>query len=198
MYTCTENASYYTPSCDISWKFLGEIAVGLALTPLSTIIHEYGHALAAYLLYNDAKPRITLDNYGYKGGVCIYYNSTLSKLGKRVGSDNTQALIAFAGPATTMITAIALLRLIPGNGYIHTQVFSNTTYALSTLVQDAFWTEKITAFEPRHDFLDIKILKGTFAASTLIIISVALGIFSMYSIFSNVMICTPYDLLTLS
>lgn len=192
MYNRAQNACHYTPRCEISWKFLGELITSAVLIPLSTIIHESGHALAAYLLYNDAKPRITLYSYGYAGGFCDYNSTALSKLGERVGYTNVRALTAAAGPAATMITSIALSRLIPGNGYIHIGLFCNMAYAVSALAEKAFWTKEIEDFEPRHDFLAIKMLKGTFAASTLIIISVALGIFSFYSIFNNVLTCKDY------
>jgi hypothetical protein len=145
-----------------------------------TLIHESGHAIAAYLLYKNANPRITLNGYGFKGGRCIGDVRLHSKMGKWVGKRNASALTAAAGPVTVMITALALHYFYPGNGISSVTLHDNTIYALSTFKEKAFFRRTPYNSPIGHDFVRIKIAKGIRIATLFIIINLAVEIFSIY------------------
>lgn len=152
--------------------------LGVVALPLPTLIHEAGHAIAAQLFYKNAKPRIVLINYGYKGGRCLYSDRSLSKLGRSVGKRNRNAIISAAGPVAEMIAALALSYFYPGNGISTIAIHSNTAYALSTFAKKSFFTNTPSNFDANHDFVQIKVEKGVLAATLLILISLAVEFFS--------------------
>jgi hypothetical protein len=157
-----------------------QLALGFIAKPLPTLIHEAGHAIAAQLFYKNAKPRIVLIKYGYNGGYCRYNARSLSKLGRLAGKHNSEAMVSAAGPVAELIAALALSYFYPGNGISTITIHYNTDYALSTFQQKAFFTNTPSNFYAKHDFVQIKVAKGVLAATLLILISLAVEIFSIY------------------
>lgn len=172
-----------TATCNIELSMLGQFAIGLVALPLTTIIHESGHAIANHLLFTNAKPKIKLNNYGYGGGSCSSDRSSLSKTGEWLGKSNAEAITDAAGPIVEMAASLALLRFCPGNGVSSISLMFNAFYAISALSEKHFFTRKVADLNHvGHDFVGVKINKGGLAANTLIISSVALGIFAFYSL----------------
>ena len=178
------SARVCTSMCNTGFDVLGRFAIGLAMIPLQTIIHESGHAIASHLLFTNSKPKIKLIDYGYGGGSCRFDPTVLSKTGRWLGSSNALAICSAAGPVVQMATALALLRFFPGNGYSAVALAANSSYAISALFQKSFYTNGKEA--DTHDFIDVKINKGKIVAGTLIITSIALGIFGIYSLMTQV------------
>lgn len=160
---------------------IGQAAIGYAALPLINIIHESGHAIVAHLLYRNAKPKIELTNYGYGNASCSFTSISLSKVGEWVGASNARALVSAAGPVIQMTTSLALLKFFPGNGISFISLVGNGCYAFSALSQKDFYTKQ-NENNNEHDFINVKIFKGRLAAETLIVTSVALGIFGTYSL----------------
>lgn len=159
---------------------LGQVAIGFAMSPLQVIIHESGHAIAACILHKNANPKIELRNYGYIGGGLRYDGNSLSKVGEWLGISNATAVICAAGPVVDMVTALALLRFFPGNGYSFVGLQKTFYYVISALSEKGFYTNK-KEDDNGHDFVGVKINKGGLAASALIISCVAAQIFATYS-----------------
>jgi hypothetical protein len=174
-----------TAKCNIELDFIGQTAsqaaIGLAALPLINIIHESGHVIANHLLFTNSKPKIKLINYGYGGGLCTSDLTLLSKTGKWLGNSNARAISDAAGPIVQMAASLALLRFFPGNGISWISLIANAFYAISALSEKAFYTNKEEDFN-RHDFVGVKINRGGLAANTLIISSVAAGIFATHSL----------------
>ncbi len=82
--------------CPISFTILDT-------TTRAVLIHEGGHALAASLLYQNARP--TIEIFPLKGGVTTYWPRMLSNLGLYFGSKKADLIISAAGPAAGILTA---------------------------------------------------------------------------------------------
>lgn len=174
-----------TINCNAEFSFIGQCTIGFAALPLITIIHESGHAIAAHLLFKNAKPKIKLESYGYRGGSCSSNEKFLSKTGEWLGNSNAKAICGAAGPIVQMAASLALLQFYPGNGISAISLISNAHYALSAISEKAFLTRKVEDLNHGHDFVNVKIDKGGLAANTLIISSVVLGIFAINSLFQH-------------
>ena len=169
-----------TNVCNAGLDLLGKCAIGFAMMPLQVIIHESGHAIADYLLFTNSNPKIELINYGYRGGSFSSSTTILSKTGQWLERSNALAIHAAAGPVIDMVTSLALLRFFPGNGYSAVVLTANSNYAISTLFEKAFYTNEKE--DNGHDFIGVKINKGKTVAGALMITSIALGIFGIYSL----------------
>lgn len=170
-----------TTLCNLGFHLIVQVPIGLATLPLQTLIHESGHAFAARILYKNANPKITLNSYGFKGGSCSSNKYNLSKFGKWLGTNNSEAISYAAGPIVDMVTSIALLRFFPGNGYSYIKLLNNVAYAISALSEQAFHTNEVASFDG-HDFVGVKIFSGGSVAGALIITSIALGIYGVNSL----------------
>ncbi len=171
-------------ACNVGASILQRATIGFVLSPIKEIIHESGHAIAAYLLYDNSNPEIKLHGYGYWGGNCSIDSSVLSKIGEVLGPHNSMALFCAAGPVAEMTTSVALLYFFPGNSYSFQALLSNANYALRALEKKEFYSDNIVPFNG-HDFVGVKIYKGSVAAGALITISVALAFFAIYSVIYN-------------
>jgi hypothetical protein len=170
-----------TFSCNLLLYGMGQYAIGVAALPLRTIIHESGHAIAAHLLLKNAKPKIKLVGYGYGGGSCSCNHKSLSKVGEWLGTSNASAIVTAAGPVIEMIASLALSRFFPGNGISCVGSMMNSISAIVPLFEKAFYTGKMED-HIRNDYVKIYIKKGGLAAGTLIITSVVLATFELYSL----------------
>ena len=152
-----------------SWKSTFTYAKAAAATLGLTFLHECGHALAATALYKNADPEIsfsfdpTLSWFSF-GGRCKYTASTLSALGKRLGSSNSEALVAAAGPATDIISLLALSKLTGGDRQT-AQLLSLKAINLSLYALSALWDKS-----RGHDFHHVW-TQGGFLAYSLLTVS---------------------------
>ncbi len=145
------------------------------MTPLSTYIHENGHALAFKLLYQNVTPQIVLRKWGFGGGV-VYprvgysnlmrdssiatnLNMVLSSVGKLMGRTGVECVMYAAGP---LVEAFSHLGMVVGTdsgitALLVLPVSMNLTYyALSTLLLNKMPSEG-------HDFYAILERGGTWA-----------------------------------
>jgi hypothetical protein len=74
--------------------------LGLAWSPILVTIHELGHGLAA-LAVTDGEVSIRLRTLGLAGGFATYDSSRLRRA-------SSEALIAAAGPAASLVAAVVL------------------------------------------------------------------------------------------
>lgn len=121
------------------------------------LVHEAGHAAAAVAVYQHAHPRIEILPGG--GGLTSYRAGALTRLGKYLGKKNSNLCIAAAGPAFSIITAIAQIALSHKLKKDHPEaakyllaagisnIASHIIYALSALLQKHK--------NPGHDFLQL-------------------------------------------
>lgn len=156
------------------------IAIGAALFPLITIIHESGHAIAYHLLIKNGQHKIKLDGYGYLGGTCIWKRNRLSKLGSLLGHSKVYGVIAAAGPVVEMAASLALLRFFPGNGVSLVNLANNAICAVSALNKQAYHTERLKDLKIGDDHVQVKIYNGKLASRILTIICVASALFAAY------------------
>ena len=73
-----------------------------------TLVHEMGHALAAWLLFMNSDPAITIH---LQGGYTEFYVRKLTALGEWLGYNRSRLLVTAAGPGLAMIDASLLLIL---------------------------------------------------------------------------------------
>ena len=73
------------------------------------VVHEIGHATAAYALLRNPKATITL--FPFVGGVTSYWVKQITWLGKKIGSRNIHPIIAGAGPACSLAFSTVFLGL---------------------------------------------------------------------------------------
>ena len=71
-----------------------------------TLIHEAGHALAAWLLFSDSQPKITIHLHG---GYTEFRAGGLTSWGEWLGYNRSRVFVAAAGPGLAMIDASILL-----------------------------------------------------------------------------------------
>lgn len=107
----------------------------LALFYFSSIIHEYSHAAAAHLLYEDAQVAINTE-FGMPTSITYFPDGELSSLGNRLGSSISKSFVAAAGPIMEEISYLGVISCF------RTKRTLNSTFILSlTLVDQA-----LTAF----------------------------------------------------
>ncbi|MCE5315854.1 MAG: hypothetical protein LLG04_00645 [Parachlamydia sp.] len=70
-------------------------------TTRDVVIHEAGHAAAASLLYQNAKPQITVNPL--QGGMTSYWVNGLTKTGRFFGEKGSRLIVAGAGPAAAVL-----------------------------------------------------------------------------------------------
>jgi len=75
----------------------------LNLTTRDVLVHESGHALAAHVLYKNARPKIEV--FPFQGGVTKYFVTPLSKVGRFFGEKKVHLIVAGAGPAAAVIAS---------------------------------------------------------------------------------------------
>lgn len=111
------------------------------------ILHEYGHALAATLLFKNANPEITINPFG--GGYCKYNSTELSSLGKSFGMKDSTSLVAGAGPITEIISILAITKLSNSSEQV-AQWMALKAISLSAYAISGLWSNS-----PTHDFSTI-------------------------------------------
>jgi hypothetical protein len=128
----------------------------IILTAGLLYLHEYGHALAANLLYKNANPQVT---FSVTGGNCTYNSAQLSELGKKFGPSNAVSLVASAGSIVEMIAMLAITVLTRSDKRTAQLMLSKAAhlsiYALSGLFYRACF--------PGHDFCIIRNSSGDIA-----------------------------------
>jgi hypothetical protein len=90
-------------------KWLGatSFAWGSAIN-VQTIVHEAGHAIAIKAFLANAHPKIIL--LAYRAGVTLWKGvKEVTTLGKLIGRENIQPIIAGAGPALTLALSTVML-----------------------------------------------------------------------------------------
>ncbi len=73
------------------------------LTTTATLIHEFGHAVAALTVYQN--PRLKISIFPIKGGFTRISPGPLTKLGECLGNKNSYLFVAAAGPAFGILSA---------------------------------------------------------------------------------------------
>lgn len=144
-------------------QFLCPLSFGvLDVTTRQVLAHEAGHAIAASIVYNNARPRIQLKPF--EGGVTRYYPQELSAAGTAIGANASRMVVAAAGPFFGIALATADLVLAHKIRKSHPMlrkyliisaimnIGQHIFYALSS-----FWTATNTS---GHDFL--KLASGGF------------------------------------
>lgn len=122
------------------------------------ILHECGHALAATLLFKNAKPEIKINPFG---GSCTYNSTTLSSLGNSFGMEGSISLVASAGPITEIISMLAITKLSNSSEQV-AQWMALKAIGLSAYAISAFWDSS-----PTHDFSTIWSKSGGLSYSLL-------------------------------
>lgn len=140
-----------------------KLPIPFALAKVATttgliFLHECGHALAASLLYRNANPEI---RFSFFDGYCQYNNSTLSDLGKRIGSANASAVVAGAGPAIDIIALLAITKLSRSNKTV-ARLLATKAFGLSLYALSALWK-----CYSSHDFCTVWSKSGVFAYGAL-------------------------------
>lgn len=159
--------------------------------PLSTGVHELGHALTISALYKDAKPTIKFHNYGYKGGETAWGNANPDPtyLGHLVGPCR-ETLISAAGPVVEITMYLALRHFFPNSNLIAgLNIFGSinlASYALSAFKDLQILNPEKIDPSTGSDFLQTRISGGLIPAAGLITACVANGIFSIYSLYNVV------------
>lgn len=94
----------------IAFRNLGRPQIFAMLDNLThgTLVHEMGHALAAWLLFKNSDPAITIQLHG---GYTEFYIEKLTALGEWLGHSRSRLIVTAAGPGLAMIDASLLLIL---------------------------------------------------------------------------------------
>ncbi|MBI5274435.1 MAG: hypothetical protein HY860_05215 [Chlamydiales bacterium] len=74
---------------------------------LATLIHEEGHALTANLLFQHAKPNITITGPG--SGYTQWWPLSLSTLGEKIGLDNAKLMVSAGGSGLAVLSTLGLI-----------------------------------------------------------------------------------------
>lgn len=149
----------------------------IAVTTGLIFLHEYGHALAASLLYKNANPEI---HFSYYDGYCKYNSSTLSDLGKRIGPAHSTALVAGAGPVVDIISLLAITKLT-NSDRIAARLLATKAFSLSLYALSALWK-----CNKEHDFCTVWSKSGVFAYSALTACCLATTALVMRNAFSEI------------
>jgi hypothetical protein len=94
--------SYLQYVCPLNFSILD-------LATRHVLIHEFGHALAAALLYQNARPSIEV--FPFVGGITRFWITSLTNLGKFFGNKYSRLIVSAAGPATGIFVATIELGL---------------------------------------------------------------------------------------
>jgi hypothetical protein len=124
------------------------------------LIHETGHALAAFVGYRNPRPQIEINPF--IGGSTQFYKTSLTPFGKKIGPVATTCLMIASGPALALFvsTALLIIGLSLREKYPHLakyligwsllDFFNNACYAYSAL--------HTVSSDLGHDFVHLKIL----------------------------------------
>ena len=123
-----------------------------------TLIHEGGHALGSYLVYQDPKPEIQI-NPG-SGGMTSFSGEKLTKFGKYLGANRSLALVTAAGAALTLLVSSIVLWIGIKLKKTHTETnLYLATYAMSDFTQHAYYAISAlwaSADIVSHDFVRLR------------------------------------------
>ncbi len=121
---------------------------------LITLLHEMGHALAAYGMYVNPSPFITI--FPFSGGETSYITDKLSILGSFFGEKIANAIIAGAGCFITLLFSLLLL-FFSRKKKQSSQLYAYlTTTAIFGLSADALYASSaIKSNAAGHDFLGL-------------------------------------------
>jgi hypothetical protein len=127
------------------------------------LTHESGHALAANLLFKEAKTQIVINGYGQ--GSCSYFHSPtkLTQLGSWFGYTRSLAFISAAGPLASLFTSCVLMscsHFLPNQ---HKKLKTHLDMmSLQSIVQNIFYSLSSFFLTPSnsHDFISIQRLSG--------------------------------------
>lgn len=121
----------------------------------NTLVHEGGHALAAGVLFKNARPSISLTLDG--GGATSYYIKELSWLGNQIGKLNSKIIIAAAGPFLEIVTATAMIgcayRVREKNPELRRYLLCSAIMSIFNSVKYALSALSNVKFNPAHDFM---------------------------------------------
>jgi hypothetical protein len=98
------------PTNKWDWVFINYVEwaapLNVSLISLATkdvVIHEMGHAAAATLVYEKARPKISVEPF--LGGHTSYFAGKLTKFGQQIGKTCSKAFVAAAGPALGIVSS---------------------------------------------------------------------------------------------
>jgi len=119
-----------------------------------TLLHEMGHALAAYGMYVNPSPFITI--FPFSGGETSYITDKLSFLGSLFGEKIANAIIAGAGCFITLLFSFLLLFLSRKKKQSSQLYAYLTTTAIYGLSADALYAgSAIKSTAAGHDFVGL-------------------------------------------
>ncbi|MBA3815742.1 MAG: hypothetical protein H0X29_04330 [Parachlamydiaceae bacterium] len=162
------------------------LAMSTALAPLAVCAHECGHALSFKLFFNNAAPKIKLDNYGFTGfcspGIPMKDLKT-SQLGKLIGHSRSLTITCAAGCLVQKSSTVALSFLFPKLANSTVSDLMIILYAISALSIKALYTgkkEDVRRSEQGDDFLIVRMHSGLFPTCVLITTLLGLSLLSIY------------------
>ncbi|MFZ0564822.1 MAG: hypothetical protein WAM28_01315 [Chlamydiales bacterium] len=153
LFSRTKNIVSETLSSDPTLAYFLGFSLGIALTPLNTLVHEWGHKFTAELLWDGAEAEIALMNFGFSGGYCIVSNlKKLSSVGQLFGEKGSVAL--WSGGRLTaefLINSVAYISRSKAAASIALPTSLNTAfYALSYFIKDCI------TIQGAHDFCNMR------------------------------------------
>lgn len=155
-------------------------------TQASTLIHEGGHALSTFLVYQNPKPRIEI--VPGIGGNTSFSVDKLTNFGKAIGRNRSLALVTAAGASLSLLASSILfwlgLKLRKTKQeisayliiYAVTDFMTHACYALSAL-----WTRRDVV---AHDFVRLYALTGVHPLLVAVVIA-AIPAWIAYRSFRN-------------
>jgi len=119
-----------------------------------TLLHEMGHALAAYGMYVNPSPLINI--FPFAGGETSYITDKLSLLGSFFGEKTAKAIIAGAGCFITLMFSFLLLFFARKKKQSSQLYAYLTTTAIYGLAADALYASSaMKSTSAGHDFLGL-------------------------------------------
>jgi hypothetical protein len=117
-------------------------AISILGVPVSMIIHELGHVLAAKILFRNSNPTITFNISGFDGGQTNVNLNVLSPVGEILGKKVSKAIVTAAGPMTELVALIGLVALTGNSDIVAVPLLNLAGYSLNK--------------DPRRDFQKIR------------------------------------------
>lgn len=125
----------------------------LDLNTRNILVHELGHAAAAWTMYQGANPSISV--FPLEGGVTSFYPDTPATIGRWLGPSKAELIVSAAGAGLAI--ASSLVAIVASNEYPKDSIerFYLLIPAIGTIVQHIFYAFSAFSlpFDPSHDFM---------------------------------------------
>ena len=105
----------------------------LTAVHLQTCLHECGHALAAQLLFQNARPQITVQPFA--GGSTSFSTRNLTSWGQKIGKTGALCFATAMGPGTALAVSAAVVM----TGYVAKSKFPELGQYLVGVGRGDFW-----------------------------------------------------------